>query len=346
MIESKPTLQQTTQLIVDILNFESSDAALKHQLTNKVVDWDAVVIISSKHLVLPAVYCRLHEKELLQTLPKDLIVYLEELTRLNRERNLTLLREAKHISKLFNAHQIDHTFIKGIALLAGNYFKDPGERMIGDIDILVAPEDLDTAFELLVSEGYSKFIAFSYEVKNFRHRPRQISEDHIGAIELHGQLLQHHYNHLIDNNSFLEDKVIVNEVAIPNSHDLIRNTILAQQINDKAYYYNSIKLKGIYDVLAVGLSQNKALIKELSLQKFSLGFLNLASIFCPTLKPTNDAIWMSFYKKAFLFSLKVPTFGKLLFKVKAINIGFTERVTLFLFNRSYRIHVIRNKFIK
>lgn len=346
MTQNKQTLQQTTQLIVDILSFETSDVVLEHYLANTIVDWDAIVIVASKHLVLPAVYCRLKQKSLLEYLPEDLRVYLEALTQLNRDRNLILLNEVEQISKLFAKHRIQHVFIKGIALLAGNYFEDLGERMIGDIDILVASEDIDTAFELLISEGYNQFLSFDYEVKHYRHLPRQLSENHIGAIELHDQLLKHGYNHLINKDLYLSHRKIINGIAISNSDQLIWNTILAHQINDRCYYYNILKLKGVYDVMAAGLVKKQDLITELSKNTYSLGFLGLTSVFCPKMTPSKKNVATSFNIKFFLLALKFRKFGWLSFKTKAIYAGIKERFGLFFFNKSYREHIVKNKLFK
>ncbi|MEZ4793708.1 MAG: nucleotidyltransferase family protein [Gelidibacter sp.] len=346
MSKNKQSLKQTIQLIVDILSFETSDAVLGQQLASNMVDWEAVVTVASKHLVLPAVYCRLHQKSLLSYLPEELNLYLEELTQLNRDRNRTLLAEAQQISKLLESNQINHVFIKGMALLAGNYFEDLGERMIGDIDILVASTDLDNAFELLVNEGYSKFVEFNYEVKNYRHRPRQISEKRLAAIELHDQLLKHGYHQLIDKDSFLSEKKNVNGIAIPCAEHLIWNTIYGQQINDHSYYYNILKLKGLFDVLVVKLQKNENLIYKLSKQKHSLRFLALSSLFCPTIAPVSKNFSTRFYQKLFLFALQFPLLGKWLFKLRSTYLEIMERVQLFFYNKSYRDHVVKNRLFK
>lgn len=343
MYKKNQSLKQTIQLIVDILSFERSDDDLKQQLSNTDTDWDQMVIVASKHLVLPAVYCRLQQKSLLGFLPEDLVFYLEELTQLNRERNLTLLDEIKNISELFQKNQIQYVFIKGIALLVGNYYKDIGERMIGDIDILIASKDLDEAFDLMVTEGYDQFVTFNYEVKNYRHRPRQISDMHLGAVELHDQLLKHNYNHLIDKDSFLSNLEIVDGIAIPNSEDLILNTILAHQINDRCYYYNTLKLKGVYDTFVLGLPENKTELKKVSKQKYGLAFINLVSVFSPSILTSLETLPSRFKKRTYQLSLNFPIFGKYLLQLKSNYMAISERIKLLVFNRSYRSHVLRNK---
>lgn len=346
MTKRTQSLTQTTQLIVDILSFETSNIVLKQQLSNNATDWDRIVTVASEHLVLPAVYCRLHQKSLLYLLPEDLVLYLEELTQLNRERNHTLLSEVEQISKLFRAHQLQYVFIKGTAILVGDYYKDIGERMIGDIDILVASNHLDKAFDLLVNAGYSQFLPFNYKVKNYRHRPRQISNKHIGAVELHNQLLKHNYNNLIDKVLFMSSKETVRDIPIPNTEMLIWNGILAQQINDRCYYYNTLKLKVLYDTFVLGLPQKEQMIKELSSQKYGLGFLNLVSVFCPSIIPSEHTILNRFKKRTYRLSLCLPMFGNLLLKLKSEYIGIKDRSKLLFFNKSYRVHILKTKLNK
>jgi hypothetical protein len=346
LAQKKQSLLQTLQLIVDILSNASSPAVLIPKLNTETVDWEEIVKVASNHLVLPAIYCRLQQQSLLAYIPEDLNLYLEELTSLNRDRNKTLLIEAQLISKLFESHKIDHVFIKGIALIAGNYFEDQGERMIGDIDILVASKDLDRAFGLLVGKGYSQFITFNYVVKNYRHLPRQVSKTRLGAIELHDQLLKHRYQKLIDKDALLMSKTMVNGIAIPNSEFLIWNTILAHQINDKSYYYNNLKIKGLYDLIVMRLDEKRDLLVSLSKQKHSFRFLNLSSVFYPQIKPKKEGLFSDFYKQLYMLQLKFPIFGRRFHQFKSLNTSLSERLQLFLFNKSYRKHVLKNKLIK
>ncbi len=346
MVHTKYTLRQTLQLIADILSFETSNTHLEHLLCNKTVNWDALVIVASNHLVLPAVYCRLKQRSLLYCLPEDLTLYLDELTELNRNRNGTLLEDARTISKLLAENRINFVFLKGIAILAGDYYKDHGERMIGDIDILVALEDLDKAFELLKREGYTHTLEFNYDVRNYRHLPRQISDIRIGAIEIHGQLLKHGYNHLIDTEAILTDKKIINGLPIPNSKHLIVNAILAQQINDRATYYNTLHFKVIYDVLVLKLNHKVEVIRELSQETHNLQFLKLASIFFQEIRPSKESVYTRFKTSSFLFQLDHPKLRHALLKSKQIFMKLSERLGLILFNKSYRKHVLKNKILK
>ncbi len=336
------SLRTTFQLIVDILNPESDEAILKNTVTHTNVNWESVVVVGSQHLVLPAILCRLQQKQLLKYLPQDLVLYLNELTDLNRERNKQLLEEAAEISTLFSENDISHVFLKGIALLAGNYFKDLGERMIGDIDILVAEDDLESAFKLLNSYGYERTITFNYDVKDHRHKPRQISDKHLGAVELHSTILKEPYNRLIDKESFFLTKKIKNNLFIPTTEQLIYNAILAHQINDHKQYYNSIHLKTIFDVMVLGLFKQEVLLKRLLKNHYFSSFLNLSSVFNLT-HETNKGFNSYLNKKIYSFTLEFPKLGKRWYRFKSLYLNIAERVHLVLNNKSYRKHIIKNK---
>lgn len=346
LVQKKQTLQQTLQLIANILSFDTSDTLLETKLMDQKTDWDSVVVVASKHLMLPALYCRLKHKKMLKHLPEDLVVYLKELTELNRSRNIQLLKEAQEISQLFERHHLNHSFIKGIALLSGNYYEDVGERMVGDIDILVDSRALDTAFELLVDHGYSRFIDFNYKVKNYRHLPRQISENHLGAVELHDQLLKHGYNDLIDKAQLLDGAQMFQNIKIPNATDLIRNSIFAHQINDNGYFMVMLKLKSAYDVLSLKTYQNEDLLRELYNEKYSSQFLGMCCVFFPELENPEKELKKSHSQSLFVMMLRFPEFARSLIKIKFVYLNIRERFQLLLSNESYRQHIFKNKMLK
>ena len=105
--------------------------------------------------MLPAIYCRLHSKNLLVFLTKLLVAYLNEITRLNRKRNQAIFEQLHALRLLLDKHKVSHVFLKGSALLSAGFYKDIAERMINDIDILIAPNRLHFANELLLKSGYS-----------------------------------------------------------------------------------------------------------------------------------------------------------------------------------------------
>ena len=104
--------------------------------------WDNLVKIGSRHLILPSIFGSIKRKGLEQSFPKDLLSYLEEISKINYERNKLILIQIEYLSSLLKKHKIHHVFLKGATLLISKPYETVKERMIGDIDILVDEKDL------------------------------------------------------------------------------------------------------------------------------------------------------------------------------------------------------------
>ncbi|MEQ8704168.1 MAG: nucleotidyltransferase family protein [Phaeodactylibacter sp.] len=157
------------------------------------VDWERFIFISSSHLVLPAIYCQILRKGWSHYFPEDLLAYLEAVTAENRLRNQEILVQMKELGALFDAKGIEYVFLKGGAMLAGGYYEDIGERMMGDIDLLVNIEDSISTFKLLEELGYRElFVGFFHpsltESLEQTHLPRISHPDKIAAVEIHNRL--------------------------------------------------------------------------------------------------------------------------------------------------------------
>lgn len=339
----KRSLHITMQLIADILSFQSDNEKLKFFICNNYIDWDSLVVVGSQHLMLPAIYCRLKEKKLINLVPLELKCYLEEVTAINRNRNKKLKAEAYVIGELLNKENIEYVFIKGMALILGNLFNDMGERMVGDIDILVAEKDIYKAFELLKSHGYSKVKPRNYHSENARHMERQISPDKYGAVELHHEILHHSHKQHLNREAILKNKIFIDNIPITNLTNSIKIAILALQINDKAHFLGYISFKTIYDCFVLKLPSQKDFLNELSINPKINSFLELSSILLPLLKPYNSTIYSSLLKKYFIFRLNNPKLGRLAYSLFSYIMITHRRISLFIINKSYRSYILKEK---
>lgn len=334
----------TLQNIADILSSTDNQELLKHRFKSSTVNWDYMVMVASRYLMLPAIYCQLQQKALLPYLPPDLVLYLEEITSLNRDRNQALLQQAWEVSELFNNAQIDFVFIKGAAILAHLIPTDIGARMVGDLDIVIAPNQAKKAFKLLEAHGYTKTIAFNYETKNFRHLPRQINPTRIGAIELHTEVLVYKHRGLIKPIELLERRQTVQGLQVPRSIDSIKIAVFTTQLNDHAHRYGTLHLKTIYDCLILGLPKTAKLLETLSAQPYANTFLELSSIYFPEFKPVFTTRYAEILRKYYVYKLKHPKLGSWFHHSLFTFHGLTARIKLVLYNNSYRTHILKNKF--
>lgn len=335
----------TMQLIADVLSFQNNQDVLSQHFKQSDIDWDNMVNIASHHLMLPALYCRLKEKGLLLLIPEDLSIYLEEITTINRGRNEILLKEVHEISEILKNENIEHVFIKGTALIASDVFKDHGERMIGDIDILVAEHQIYTAFDIMTNNGYTQSLERDYKSDTGRHLQRQVSPHKFGAIELHSEILHHTQKHLILKEQVLKNKRIINDIAVPSLKDSITISILALQINDKAHLFGYLQFKTIYDCLALGLANNQTLLKELATKKYSQSFLHISSVFFKELTPEKPSNYSTFLKHYFVFRLHYPKLGNIAYSTVIATNKNLNRLRLFVANKHYRTYILKNKIL-
>ncbi|MEF3077587.1 nucleotidyltransferase family protein [Winogradskyella poriferorum] len=335
-------LVTTYQNIADILSYTSSRDHLEATLSNSSFNWDNIVIEGSKHLVLPAIYCRLKAKKLTHLLPEELDTYLKEITLLNRNRNSEILSQTATLSELLKAHNIAHVFLKGTALISGNYYDDFAERMIGDIDILIPPNQLDLAFQLLKDNSY-------YPIEqtlgdNFfehKHLPRLKTDKFICAVELHRKLFVSYENSELRNPDILASKQIINNVAIPSSKHLLLHNVLNYQVNDKGSLYNNISFRSAYDSITIHHKEGEILIKEANIVR---KYFNLLHLFFEDIpdkyKSTNFTTRFYTYKLKHIGFYKF--WNKLLKRSDFLRIVL-GRIPHFIKNKAYRKALIKDR---
>jgi len=239
-------------------------ALVQTEIESGKVDWEKVVQVTSGQFVLPAFYLQLKRASLLGKLPQDLIEYLEYLTETNRERNRSILQQVKDISALFQKHNIQPVFLKGVAHLLSNLYEDNAERMVGDIDVLVDSSQVIKAAELLIAEGYQTPVEYVKPIHDEqKHYPRLMNERYSSAVEVHREVLLPPYHkkfkgeNIIRNVQRIENNI---PVFIPSTQDLIIHNALNIQINDKAYLNHEINMRQMYDLLCLSKKADPAVI--------------------------------------------------------------------------------------
>lgn len=327
-----PNTHQTLQDIADILSFESDAASLKARLSSEAMDWDHLVRVGSSHLVLPAIYCRMKAKGLLETLPEELEVYLKEITNLNRERNQQLLAEARQISHWFQEVNIDHVFLKGTAMLASGYYEDLAERMVGDLDILVEKNKLHESYNLLLNHDYKPLKNTSdpeYQEK-FRHLTRLISSDKIGAIEIHRHLLRIK-NKLVEPIHILGSKKKKNKLFIPSHLHLFHHNIFNFMINDYGNNLYNLNMRNWYDSEVI-LTHKKTGFPS---NKYKVMFEFYKEIL-------SNKKGIHFFQKQAISNTRFYKFYHYLNHITRLSLTLPSRMISFLLDKKYRREVLND----
>jgi len=242
---------------------EKNRQEIEKRLKSTSIDWDAVVKVSTAHLVFPALYCNLQRADFLQYLTHELVSYMEHITDLNRERNKQIIAQAKELNNFLLVNNITPIFLKGTGNLLADVYQDTAERMVGDIDFIFSKEDYPKAITILREFGY-------YKRENFkstnRHYPRLLKKDSIAGVEIHSEVLDIKKYSSEFNYSFLEkDSQTLNGVRVLNYGNKLNLSIIANQINDNGFSNKTMALRNAYDVFLLSKKTNaKAAVNTLN----------------------------------------------------------------------------------
>jgi len=308
---------------------------IEKQLKSTSLDWDAFVKVSTAHYVFPALYCNLKRADFLQYLPQDLVSYMAHITNLNRERNEQIITQAQELNNLLSANNITPIFLKGTGNLLADLYEDTAERMVGDIDFIFSKEDYSKAITVLRDNGYSEVKKQEYYFPDVgKHYRRLQKENNIAAIEIHSKLLgiKKYANEF--NYSFVEkDSQIINRVIVLSYANKLNLSIIANQINDRGFYYKTMVLRNAYDVFLLSKKTNaKDAVNTLDKLTHPLNCFLAASyeVFNKVEsleyhKTTKTASYLSVFKSQFVNSRHTKR------KLKRIEIYLTNRTRLSIF---------------
>ena len=118
-------------------------------------DWETLLLVASEQRVAGALCGALERAGTLSQVPETYREALELLRTLGRERNAEVIAQARHLADALNAAGVPFALLKGTAHVASGLHSDAGERLLGDIDLLVVPEQLAAAVAALRGAGYA-----------------------------------------------------------------------------------------------------------------------------------------------------------------------------------------------
>lgn len=127
------------------------NASLRALVASPVLDTDRLIQTVARHRVAPQVHRALTEAGV--RLPPDTATRLAQMAGQAARRSLNLARESLFLQSTFDKAGLDATFVKGSAL-ALLMHRDVGMKDSWDIDLLVRPDQVDAACDLLIAEGY------------------------------------------------------------------------------------------------------------------------------------------------------------------------------------------------
>ncbi len=214
------------------------------------IPWEDLVWMGSSHFILPALFTAFKRNNLLHQLPPDLAEYLEEIYQLNLARNKSIIRQAKEITHLFQEAGIETVFLKGVAYLLQDLYPEAGDRVMTDIDILIHPDQIQQAADILYRNGYAHPQEFAGDdFGKHHHLPGFEKPGEVAMVELHHTALAGRYGKLLKNEEIFSNLTKIeglNASVLSVRHQVILSFVHDQLVDDD-FEYRSALIKGLYD---------------------------------------------------------------------------------------------------
>lgn len=213
------------------------------------VDWPLFVALASHHLVTPALQPRLG-KVLGAPLDGEIERYLAVLRTLNRARNRRLRVQLGDLVAALNAAGIEPILLKGMAQLELGLYADDADRVIGDIDVLVAGDQLDAALRVLCEMGY-RCHGGDLEHGHVHHYPPMARDDSEAWVELHKAASPYH--RALPTAALIRRARRIalagGSAAVPCPEDLLVHNIVHSQLHQRGFWSAEFSLRDAYDLV-------------------------------------------------------------------------------------------------
>lgn len=236
-----------------------------------IIDWEEFVLLCSNHLILPAIFRRFEQHQLLGYLPKELVDHLQEVYVLNVQRNEAILAQVSEIVTLLNEHGVKPTFLKGVAHLLDRVYDDLGDRMMSDIDFLVDEASYLPAAEILLNAGYlqDRPVSSYSKVEELKHYPRLFHPHYVASVEVHRIPVDVEYADWFSSSQVRAEQVEVKSLdgcfVLSDRHKIVHNFIHSQ-LSNEGDLFGRISLRAAFDLVALGkrfpLTETLSLIKK------------------------------------------------------------------------------------
>jgi len=295
--------------------------------------WEEFVWMGSSHFVLPALFSAFKRNGLLPLLPTDLIEHLSGIYSLNLNRNHQIIEQAHDLIRILKSEGIEPVFLKGAGHLLQNLYRDPGDRIMSDIDILMPEGDIQKAAQLLYENGYShpeEFKDDDFEMHH--HLPGFEHKRYVAMVELHNAIFPEKYQKIVSNAEIYGGKKKIegfDAFVLSVNHQRVLNFVHDQLINEE-FKYKIMLVKGLYDFYLLA-----KLYPSISIKPIIKGYERKFNSYCSFVSSTfNNSQNISFnenpstrrFKRQFDYLLNHPKTHK----IHQLIVLYSLRVTLIL----------------
>ena len=295
-------------------------------------------------------YLKFKAHDILPYLPKELHEFMNEIYELNLTRNKQILKQLNEINHILNENGIYPTALKGVGNLADHLYSNQGERIMGDIDLLVSEEDFLPSAHLLEREDYSISDLIDNDVKMFKHYPCLSKAGVPATVEIHRLPVDQPYMNWYNTKIIDTQKRRIDEQAsyfvLSDSHKVIHNFIHSQLCH-WGNAYGIVSFRDIYDLYL--LSQRISIASTLPSIQFKRKAISYF-VFAGKALGLSNKFYVDEHFAARLFCLKhdlnqssagfYQTYRSLRFLYEKIILGYSGQIINSFYSKEMRQWVI------
>ncbi len=178
---------QTT--LFQILSLDENNSATRTLNQLPTHQWQALLKLADGLHIAPLLYTRLKQKRL--AVPPNIQQELRKRYFSNTGRNLAVYHAFRQLSTQLQAANIPMIPLKGV-YLAEAIYPTLGERVIGDLDLLVPKDRIEEAIEIGIAANYHPIMPMALDawLKNKHHVCPQTNADTKLTVEWHWHIIR------------------------------------------------------------------------------------------------------------------------------------------------------------
>ncbi|MDR3466129.1 MAG: nucleotidyltransferase family protein [Xanthobacteraceae bacterium] len=226
------------------------------------VDWDALVRQAQDHKVNPAVWRAIEGRA---GIPNPIKAYFQLLHDMSARRNGALMEGLATAVAQLNARGMVPALLKGAACVASGLYRDPAERMMLDIDLLVAPDQALACADVLRAIGYEDMHDphQRWVAQDTHHLPPLRAPSGDFSIEVHTWLLDKEYDPMLPREAVLgrstEQEWRGGRVRQLDPADRVVHNIVHAQLHHQLSARGAVELRSLRELALLVLRHGEAI---------------------------------------------------------------------------------------
>src|SRR4030042_407435 len=223
---------------------------LRKEIVTGNADWEMIIQIADRHFILPFLYQRLKEKNLIGCLPLYAKLFLKTIFELNLSRNRMHIKQILEIARLLNSIDVEPLLLKGGATLFSGIYPSEGWRMMNDLDLLVPSSKVETCIRILTDAGYRPMKGVNLPETHHHFLPL-VHADYKTRIELHKDPIEAPYRFILGTKEIWEKSACLDQLGvcfhIPHPQHCVLHNVIHHQLSNKGYMKKKVWLYQMLD---------------------------------------------------------------------------------------------------